>query len=71
VSAVRSDEARIVAYDMSTSAYDLRLVCATCGDAGESAPGAPALYEGEEWGGPVPPCEVCGCQIDGLEEVAS
>lgn len=56
-----------VAYDYSESAHDPRLRCPECDD--ELA--APALYAGEEWGGPIPDCEICGATITGLVEVDS
>lgn len=68
---MRQERERIVAYDMSTGPWDLHLVCADCGDEGHADPGAPALYEGEEWGGTVPACDVCGADIAGLKEVQS
>ena len=63
-------DAKIIGYDTSESAYDLSVICDECseehGDGGGSA-----VYEGDEWGGPLPCCSVCGRELSELVEVAS
>jgi hypothetical protein len=70
VSGGRTDETRrVVGIDTSEDMYDLSIVCASCYEAGEIGSEGSELYEGDEWGGPVPECTVCGGEIRGLCEV--
>jgi len=51
----------IVCYDLSTSAYDIRVRCPECAEGGEP------VQEGTEWGAYIPPhCDLCGKEIEGL-----
>jgi hypothetical protein len=62
---------RIVGVDTSEDMHHLSIVCPSCYEAGEIGSEGVELYEGEEWGGPVPDCAVCGAEIHGLVEVES
>ena len=59
------DEEKVVAYDISEDKDNLALLCPDCGSPEDGS----LLFEGEEWGGPVPLCNACGREIEGLVSV--
>ena len=64
-------QSKPIAYDQSRTMHDLAIVCAACARKTASKDLGNEIYEGEEWGGPIPHCERCGCEIEGLMEVES
>lgn len=58
---------RILGYDTSESAYDLSVICFPCSEENGDRHGS-ILYVGDDWGGPLPRCEVCGDVMDELTE---
>jgi hypothetical protein len=55
----------IIGYDTSSSAHDLSVICEACSDEHGDGGGSP-IYDGDEWGGPIPACSHCGEALSGL-----